>query len=164
VELAARGDRTLAGALGVSLDANATLSDNHFVEYVERYGPTPADDVSYDGNRIGFFPAVLGNLAARATWNGIRVGAVGRYIGRMFLDNTASDAASIAPHAVLDLIGGYGRQVAGANVELTLRVFNALDRKYATSGYMDYDAVGALVPQFVPAATRSALVELRMGF
>jgi outer membrane receptor protein involved in Fe transport len=65
---------------------------------------------------------------------------------------------------VLDLIGGYGRQLAGANIELTLRVFNALDRKYATSGYMDYDAAGALVPQFMPAATRNALVEVRVGF
>jgi hypothetical protein len=43
-------------------------------------------------------------------------------------------------------------------------VFNLLDERYATGGYMDYDATGALVPFLIPAATRNALAELRVDF
>ena len=49
-------------------------------------------------------------------------------------------------------------------LELTLRIQNALDIHYATSGYMDYDAAGNLVPQFTPAATRSLLLQARVDF
>jgi len=65
---------------------------------------------------------------------------------------------------VLDLIGGYGHPIGGSNVELTVRVFNALDKLYAASGYMDYDASGALVPQLIPAATRNVLAQVRVWF
>ena len=149
--------------MAARLDANATLSDNHFVNYVEHYGTTAADDVHYDGKTLGFFPATLGNLAGDLTWNGARLGADARFLGRIYVDNNESRAASIAAHGILDLRAGYERHVGGTRVGLTLRVFNALDRRYATSGYMDYDALGALVPQYVPAATRNVLVEVRIG-
>src|SRR5206468_10576306 len=42
-----------ADASVLSIAANATLSDNHFIHYTEHYGPTAADDVSYDGKAIG---------------------------------------------------------------------------------------------------------------
>ena len=164
VELAARAARGFGRGLSAALDANATLADHHFVRYRERYGPTPADEVSYDGNAIGFFPATLGNVSGRVTWSGVRLGADARYTGRMYLDNTETKSASIAPHAVLDLIGGYGHPIRGSNVELTVRVFNALDKLYAASGYMDYDASGALVPQLIPAATRNVLAQVRVWF
>ena len=45
-----------------------------------------------------------------------------------------------------------------------LRVLNLLNEKYETGGYMDYDALGALVPHFIPAATRSFLGEVRIEF
>jgi hypothetical protein len=49
-------------------------------------------------------------------------------------------------------------------VALGLRVFNALDKSYETGGYMDYDAAGAYVPQFMPAAKRNVLGEVRVEF
>ena len=51
-----------------------------------------------------------------------------------------------------------------SRAELSLRVFNLLDTRYAAGGYMDYDALGNLVPQFVPAATRNVLGQVRVGF
>jgi iron complex outermembrane receptor protein len=147
------------------VNANATLSDNHFVHYTEHYGPTPADDVSYDGNAIGFFPAVMGNLTARGGWRGTTLALETQAAGRIYLDNTESKDASIGPRAVLNLNGGYRLPLPGAaSAELSARVFNLLDRRYATSGYMDYDAGGNLVPQFMPAATRHWLGELKLHF
>ena len=152
------------GHVDLALDANATLGDNHFVSYTEHYGPTPADDVSYDGKAIGFFPATMGHLGGRAGTRGITAGLEVDYIGRIFVDNTENDDASVPEHTVLNLTAAYARPFGGSRAELRLRVLNLLDRRYATSGYMDYDAAGNLVPQFMPAATRSVLAELHMGW
>jgi hypothetical protein len=54
--------------------------------------------------------------------------------------------------------------VAGARTTVTLRGFNLADLRYATTGYMDYDALGALVPMLMPAATRSFLLEARVDW
>jgi iron complex outermembrane receptor protein len=148
----------------IALGANATLSDNHFISYTEHYGPTPADDVSYDGKAIGFFPATMGNLSARLGTRGADLGLEARYAGRIYVDNNENPDASVPERTVLDLSAGYARAVGGSRAELRMRVLNLLDRRYATSGYMDYDATGNLVPQFVPAATRSVLGELRLSF
>jgi hypothetical protein len=57
------------------------------------------------------------------------------------------------------------RLPAGAGTaELSLRFQNLLDTKYATSGYMDYDAGGNLVPHFIPAATRGVFGQVRVEF
>ena len=147
----------------LAIDANATLSNNRFIEYREIYGPTPADVVSYDGNAIGFFPAVMGNLSVRGGWRGVTLGVEAQHAGRIYLDNTESKDASIAARTVLNLTGTYRLPVPGArSTQIGLRVFNLFDKKYETGGYMDYDALGNLVPQYIPAATRNFLGELRV--
>ena len=149
----------------LTLAGNATIGDNHFIEYHEVYGTTPADVVSYDGKAIGFFPAVMGNLSITGAWHGAGLTAEMRQTGRIYLDNTESKDASIGPSAVYGLRGSYGFAGHGARwTELAVRVINLTDRRYETSGYMDYDAGGNLVPQFMPAATRQVLGELRVEF
>ena len=151
--------------LGLRLDveANATLSDNHFVEYREIYGTNPGDTLRYDGNAVGFFPATLANLSARLSWRTAALGLEAQHAGRIFLDNNESRAASIAPRTVLNLSGRYRLRPVGGP-EFSLRVFNLLNREYEAGGYMDYDAGGSLVPHFIPAATRHVLGELRVEF
>jgi hypothetical protein len=147
------------------IDANASLSDNHFVHYTEHYGPTAADDYSYDGNTIGFFPELMGNVTMRGEWRGATVALETQSVGRIFLDNTGSNDASIGPRTLFHLNAGYRVPLRGGGaVAASVRVFNLLNRRYATSGYMDYDAGGNLVPQFIPAATRHWLGELRFEF
>ncbi|HKQ59579.1 MAG TPA: TonB-dependent receptor [Candidatus Eisenbacteria bacterium] len=144
------------------LIANATLSDNHFVRYREIFGPGPGDFVSYDGKTIGFFPAVMANLSATAGVRGFTLGADLQHIGRMYLDQTESLEGSIAPHAVLNLGAAYRvTRAGGTAVEISARVFNALDRRYETGGY-SYIFGGARYTDFIPAATRNALVSLRV--
>jgi hypothetical protein len=151
--------------LSFQLGANATLSDNHFITYREQYGPTPADEVIYDGNAIGFFPATLGNLNAQIAWRGARFGVETQYVGRIYLDNTEEVDRSIGEHAVLNLSAGYRRTLPGIAVaELSVRMFNALDRRYETGGYTDFDALGNPFPAFIPAARRNVLAELRFAF
>ncbi len=105
---------------------------------------------------------MLGNLSGRIASHGMRLGVDTRYIGRIYLDQTESRAASIAPHVLVDANAAFGARVAGAGVEFSLRVFNLLDREYETGGYMDYDLDGALSPRFIPGATRSLLAQVRV--
>jgi iron complex outermembrane receptor protein len=156
--------RALDRGAPVTLEANVTLSDNHFVRYREVYGTSPGDTVSYDGKAIGFFPAVLGNLSARVRWRGATAGAEVQHVGRIYLDNTEDGAGSIRPRTVLNLSGGYRIARPGASaVEFSLRVFNAFDRRYETGGY-SYFYAGTRYTDFIPAATRHVLGELRVEF
>jgi iron complex outermembrane recepter protein len=164
VELAGRCERRLTDAATLTLDANATLGDNHFVRYREINGTSPGDTVVYDGKSIGFFPSAMANLAARLDWRGARLGADLQRVGRIYLDNTEDAAGSLRPRTVLDLSAGY-RIVRGGGpaVELSVRVLNALDRRYESGGY-SYLYAGARYTDFIPAATRNALAEVRVEF
>jgi len=153
------------------LAVNATLSDNHFVRYREIYGTAPGDTVSYDGKAIGFFPAMMGNLSARFAWRRATLGTDLQHVGRMYLDQTESREGSIASRTVMNLFAGYrlplreADALAGAApaIDISLRVFNALDRRYETGGY-SYLYAGTRYTDFIPAATRSVLAEVRVGF
>jgi outer membrane receptor protein involved in Fe transport len=88
----------------------------------------------------------------------------------MYLDHTESKEGSIAPRAVLNLTAGYRRALrpsggdgAPPALELSLRVFNALDRRYEPGGY-SYLFGGTRYTDFIPAATRSVLGEVRVVF
>ncbi len=98
-------------------------------------------------------------------WNGVMLAAETQQFGEIFLDNGEDPSGRIAPHGVLNLSGGYRRALAsGAEAALVLRLFNALDRRYETGGYFDYDAAGNYVAHFVPAATRHAIAQLDVKF
>lgn len=164
VELAGRAERTLAGGATLALDANASFGDHHFVRYREVYGTTPADEVRFDGKPIGFAPATLANVGGSALWHRVTLGIDAQYAGRIYVDNSGSIANSAGPRTIVNLRGAIERTVAGARVTAGVRVFNVLDTRYATGGYVDYDAGGVLVPFLIPGATRSALAELRVEF
>ncbi len=165
VELAARAQRALPAGLRLDVDANATFSDNHFVEYREAWGPGPGDVVAYDGKTLGLFPEVLGNLAARVDWRGLTAGLEAQHAGRIYLDNNQDPLASIAPRTVWNAAAGWSFAIGGTSrAGLTLRIANLFDERYCTGGYMDYDAEGNLAPMFLPAATRGWLTQVSVGF
>ncbi|HYM82164.1 MAG TPA: TonB-dependent receptor [Candidatus Limnocylindria bacterium] len=165
IELAGRSEHAWGAGWSASLDANSTLSWNAFREYREVFGTNPGDTLVYDGNTIGFFPGVLGNLSVRLGWRNTTVGVEARHAGRIFLDNTETMGSSIGPNTVLNLVGGhrFALEPVGG-VELSVRVLNLLDREYETGGYMDFDAGGNLVPHFIPAAKRHVLGQIRVEF
>jgi iron complex outermembrane receptor protein len=162
VEFAGRATMPL-GEWSAVLDLNATLSDNHFVRYREVFGTSPGDTVRYDGNAIGFFPAVLGNAIARVGWRGATLGAEIQHAGRIYLDNTEDRVASVAPRTVVSLVGGYRAAIGGVGAEISLRVLNAFDKEYETGGYT-YTFDGVRYVEFIPAAKRHFIAQVRMEF
>lgn len=167
LELAARGELPAWPGVALALEGNATLGDHHVVSHREQVPiprPGQADslaEVVYDGNPIGQFPAVLANLDARL---GGRLGSFGielRHAGRMYLDQSGDRDASLDPRTIVNLAASVRAPRLGA--ELSLRVENALDAFYAAGGYT-YWWDGARVAEFVPAATRHWLAQVRVEF
>jgi iron complex outermembrane receptor protein len=162
VELAVAAEARPRGGLTLALDANATLSDNHFVDFDEQLDPVTS--VSRDGKGIGFFPRTIANAGARLLWSGALLGAEAQHAGEIFLDNGEDPGGRIAPRTVLNLSAGYRRALGAGEAALVVRLLNALDAKYETGGYFDYDEAGSYVAHFVPAAARNAIVQLDVRF
>lgn len=162
IELSASGTKRLTPATTFAFDGNVSLGDHHFVEFRERYGPTPADEVVYDGQPIGFAPATLANAAASVAWRDLGLRLEAQHAGRVFVDNTGTLANSIAPHTVWNLSVSATRRLSGARATAFVRALNLTDLRYTTTGYMDFDRAGELVPHRMPAATRALLAELRL--
>ena len=164
IELAAHASRALANGATLAFDGNTTFGDHHFVDYRERFGPTLADEVRYDGNPIGFAPAIMANAGTSAGWHGVDARLEAQHTGRVYVDNTGDAARSVAPHTVWNAALGATHTVGGSRVTARVRGLNLTDLRYATTGYMDVDRHGDFVPHRMPAATRTWLAELRMAW
>ena len=144
------------------------MSDNHFVHYREVYGLTPADVFTYDGKAIAYFPDVMANGGLTVGTHGVELRGEVQRVGRIYLDNTESKDASLAPRTVVNLLARAdvlrGVFKAPGSMSLGVRVLNALNTKYEAGGYMDYDANGNLVPHVIPAATRAVIGEVTAKF
>lgn len=162
VELAAHGTKRLSAEATLTLEGNASLGDHHFVTYRERYGPTSADDVVYDGKPIGFAPATLANAAVGVTWRALGARLEAQHAGRVYVDNTGTRANSIEPHTVWNAVASASRTLRGTRATALVRALNLSDLRYTTTGYMDFDRHGDLVPHRMPAATRALLAEVRL--
>jgi iron complex outermembrane receptor protein len=161
LELTGRVQGAPRPELKLSLDGNATLSDNHFVRFTESVDV--GYEVNHDGKTIGFFPGRVANLSGRASWRAATLGLDAQYAGRMFLDN--GEEASIAPHTRVDALAGYRfRTGTSSTAEATVRVTNLFDAHYLAGGYWDYDSAGNYVPLFIPAATRGWIGQVSVGF
>jgi len=161
VELSGRIERSVAMRAKLTLEANATFSDNHFVDYVE------FDDLGgasrFDGNTLALFPATMANLSLRFETGPAWLGASTHHVGRIQLDNSESEERSLAPRTVLDLATGTRFRAGGSDVGLTLRVLNAGNHLYSAGGY-GYTWGGVRYAEVIPAATRAVLGEVTVGF
>jgi iron complex outermembrane receptor protein len=164
IELAAAAERPLTRGLRLIAQGNASLGDNHFESYSEVYGTATGDTVRYDGNALGFFPEVMAHASIELAGRHARTGLALDHAGRIHLDNNEDLLASIGPRTVLHAVAAARIPLGTSTAELSLRVTNLLDTRFATGGYMDYDAGGTLVPHFIPAATRGVMGQVRIEF
>jgi iron complex outermembrane receptor protein len=169
----------------VDLAGSFSLSDDVLKEYVV-YAPLLAGGtlaIDYSGNRIALFPDRLARLSVARTFGPVRMELSGRYIGRVYLDQSENERKNpalreqtgwvdkeIAPYAIATFraVTDFSRFIRRDPGSLTLRltVDNLLDSKYEQFGYsypVD-DAYTQFYSEFFPAATRSVMVGLTFGF
>ncbi len=168
---------------GLELDLRAQLAERHdlivvasrswdrFEEFIYFENVYDADwnlvDTvarDYAGNPIALFPEYLASVIWRARFGALDTSVRLRSVGRQFLDNSGSEARTIAPYNVLDLGGAvdFGRLgwqgATGARVWLKVR--NLLDEEYETNGYY----IEGSGNHKIPAAPRNFWVAVEYDF
>ncbi len=154
-------DLKLTLPMAVDLAANATYSDNYFVDYTEYFWNadwTGSVNYNRNGNKIGNFPALLGNCRLAKNFGPVYMSAHFRYIDRIYLDNSQQKELSIDPYKVVNLSARINLPQWFGPLKLSASLFinNVLNEKYELSGYT-YDNVG----YYLPAAGRNYFVSLQ---
>ncbi len=160
----------------LGFDGTVTLSHNTFVSYHD-YNSDGTANV-YDGNVLGGYPELLASLTARIKLGAAQLAVAGRYVGRLYLDNTQDNrrnpqlrqAPGYVPlvnpgYAVVDaslrtpLPSALAQSLGVKRLDLDVRLNNLFNRMYTAFGYIGDDGS----PLFIPAATRNAFVALTLG-
>jgi iron complex outermembrane receptor protein len=147
----------------VRLKTNANFSRNRIAEWTQF---VEGRALLYRNVEPLLSPSVIVNQAVDFTPNArFSTGAVGRYVGRSYLDNTNSDFTDAPAYFVLDANASYA---VTDWARVTLQVNNVLDDDgIRPSGYSYLYFTGeelSGIPYYYPHATRNAVVLLDFTF
>jgi iron complex outermembrane receptor protein len=147
---------------GLSFYGNLSLSRNRIIHYI--YYESQTDSVgnsvpipdTLDGNRLGGFPEILGNIRANYALNGLSIVLLGQYIGSQYTDNFQSSLHEIDSYFILNGWISYRvRKILSlSSIELKFYCNNLLNKLYIAHGEGEY---------FYPAATRNFFFNLSIS-
>jgi len=160
----------------VELSGNLSINNDHLIDHTEYVADWASDsyppqvvEIDRSGNRIAGFPSMLANVRADATYLGFTAGIAWRYVGRQYLDNSESIAASIRSYHIThaSLMYRLEDMFGLSALQIKLQVNNVFDRLYEAGGYVDdvtanaVDNTIAVTPYYIPAATRNWFLSVR---
>lgn len=127
-----------------NLEGNLTLSQNKIVDYQYHYydaNYNPAT-LNLGTTNLSYSPSVVSALVAtyqplsHQKWSGLKLQAIGKYVGEMYCDNT-SRAENLQPdYFLLNLKGSYTWHLQhNKSIELQLVVNNILNQHYRLSAW-----------------------------
>ncbi|MBC6990766.1 TonB-dependent receptor [Hymenobacter sp. BT491] len=158
----------------LTISANATFSRNkikNYTDYLADYDNGGEAATRYRETDISFSPAVIvGNTLEYQPVSGLRLAVLSKYVGKQYLDNTASNDRSIDSYFVNDLRLRYAFQpgkLGLRNVEVALLVNNIFSTRYESNGYTYGYIEGGQVQYFnyhYPQAPRNFLASLNLHF
>ena len=152
----------------LSLGGNATLSQNHILDYVDYI-----DGVAFERGRttIAYSPSVTAMAFAEARIKGFSAQLSARYVGKQYLTNGEYEDLSIPHYCVCDLDLGYALSTKRVErVRFGVKIGNLLNAKYVASGYGGSWLEGTTLADrkswacYFPQATISALGNVTVHF
>ena len=158
-------EATVRPAGWIDVYANATLSRNRFIEFVE-FVTMPdgtAIAVQRDGNPIAGFPEQMANLGLRLGAGGWVLRADIKMAGKQYIDNSGgklpngspSEDLVVDPYTLVNASLQYEPSML-PGLRVALDVNNVLDDEVLL-----YGNIGPTGPQFFPTATRHVLFSAR---
>lgn len=129
-------------------DGALSLSRNKIKDYTYNFSVYNAQWKwsHYQTNRftdvdLAYSPNVVASLGATFMWRGFELALTDQYVGKQYLDNTASQDRQLKAYNVASLRASYDIPVHRylKNINLSLMVNNLLNAQYASNGYV-YDA------------------------
>ena len=143
----------------LSLGANATLSQNHIIDYVDYI-----DDMAFDRGRttIAYSPAVIAGAYIQAATHGFSARLSSRYVSKQYLTNGQYEDLTLPQYSVTDLNLSYEL----GSVRFGVKIANLFNAHYVTSGYGGSWMEGATLADrkswayYFPQATTSVLANV----
>ncbi len=155
----------------LSWSPNLTLSRNKINNYTQviiDYFNGVEIRNEFEDTDIAFSPSVIsGSQLTYMVNKDFRVDWMSKYVGKQYLDNTSSDAKSLDPYWVNDLVLTYNITadfIQNANVKLAVN--NFLNHEYESNGYTyTYDYIDRVVATYLyPQASINFLLGLEVTF
>lgn len=158
--------------------ATAALSKNTIVDFVEmvpvlddNWDAITEEPIAHGNTDIAMSPSTVisNNLTYKALPN-LSFSLLSKYVSRMYLDNTSTEARSIDPYFVHHARAIYSFSAWGLkNVDLNLTVNNLFNAKYETAGYtwrqrMENSKAIEHYNYYYPQATTNFLLGLNIRF
>ena len=152
----------------LSLGGNATLSQNHILDYVDYI-----DGVAFHRGRttIAYSPSVTAGVFVDAHVKGFSARLSTRYVSKQYLTNGEYEDLSLPRYCVSDLDLGYILPTKRLErVRFGVKIGNLFNAKYCASGYGGSWLEGATLADrkswayYFPQATISALGNVTVNF
>ncbi|MGC8594716.1 MAG: TonB-dependent receptor [Candidatus Kryptoniota bacterium] len=142
-----------------SLYGNLTLSSNKLIRYTvysDAYGNTVPGGISLDGNTIGGFPSLIGNVRVTYSHNSFSTSLLGQYIGPQYSDNYDLAERKISSYFIINAWVSYQITNIPFLSGLTVKAYvnNILDKMYIAHGEGEY---------FYPAAGRTYFLNVALN-
>ena len=153
-------------------NVNATFSRNkveNFTEYLDNYDTGTQETRQYSQTDISFSPNVIsGSQLLFTPAKGLELGLLSKYVGKQYLDNTASENRKLNPYFTNDIRVIYTLKPKFAQeIVFTLLLNNVLNEKYESNGYTyGYISEGKVIADnaYYPQAGRNFLAGIRVRF
>jgi iron complex outermembrane receptor protein len=123
-------------------NANATLSSNKiidFVEYVDNWDAWPEQVVNEIGKTdIAFSPPMI--AGSNLSWEPVKnleISLFSKYVGKQFIDNTASEDRKLDPYLINDLLARYSMNFKTLKeLGFSLKINNITNTEYESNAWV----------------------------
>lgn len=121
-------------------EGNVTLSQNkikNFTEFVDDWDTGEQITKHYDKTNIAFSPNVIANSMFNFAYKGFNAAFNSSFVGRQYMDNTASSDRSIDPYFVNNIRFGYTfKPKFMETITVDFTVNNLFNEQYETNGWV----------------------------
>lgn len=158
-------------------EANLALSANKVKDFTEKVSGYDADwnetvyENHYDNTTLAYSPGIIANWFLNAHYKGFRATWHTGYVGKMYLDNSESDARSLPAYCVSNLSANYTLNIGKAIKQIVIgaNVNNIFNHHYAANGfvwYQYYNTEGERLSHnsYIPAAGCTFMTNLTLRF
>ena len=147
----------------LTLGANATLSQNHIIDYVDYI-----DGIAFNRGKttIAYSPAAIAGAYIQTNIKGFTARLSSRYVSKQYLTNGQYEDLTLPSYCTSDLNLSY----SFGKVRVGIKISNLFNAKYCASGYGGSWLEGATLADrkswayYFPQATISALANVSVRF
>ena len=152
----------------LTLSANATLSQNKILDYVDQLKDSPTYGQNLGTKTISYSPSVVGSLIADFHYKGFSLLWHTQYVGKQYFTNNEVEALSLDAYCVTNLDVAYTLMLKDKrSVRFGVAVNNLFSTLYESNGYgYSYMWVGERYDEafYFPQAPINVLANVTVNF